>query len=174
MVLSLLGAQVPSLVTELRICKLWAKKKKTKNQREPLLTLSMQKSPRVGCEPSVFWALATRQSLWLHHHCSQVSRGHVVCPPPCGNRFTCVISLCSWFVFWVCPLSLTSSYLSDRSLLPQSWVSFGPHVISLWPWFCFQPVPPLSPSGPEPSLPLPSSAPASVTSRAVSLSALGR
>ena len=41
--------------------------KKPKNQREPLLTLSMQKSPRVGCEPSVFWALATRRSLWLHH-----------------------------------------------------------------------------------------------------------
>ena len=48
---------------------------KKKKQREPPLTLNMQKSPRVGCEPSVFWALATRRSLWLHHRCSQVLLG---------------------------------------------------------------------------------------------------
>ena len=35
--------------------------------------------------------------------------GRVVCPPPCGNPVTCVISLYSWLVFRVCPLSLTLS-----------------------------------------------------------------
>ena len=107
------------------------KTKTKKKQREPLLTLNMQKSPRVGCEPSVFWALATRRSLWLHHRCSQVSLGPCRLTPTWQESFHLHISLCSWFVFRVCPLSLTSSYLSDGSLLPRSRISFGPHVISL-------------------------------------------
>ena len=74
-VLLLLGAQIQSLVTKLRICKLWAKKTPQKTQREPLLTLNIQKFPSVGCESRVFWALATRRSLWLHHLCSQASLG---------------------------------------------------------------------------------------------------
>ena len=147
---------------------------KKKKQREPPLTLNMQKSPRVGCEPSVFWALATRRSLWLHHRCSQVLLGPCRLTPTWQESF----HLHHLPLLLVC-LSGLSSFPDIK--LSFRWVSSPPVADFIWAprdlsvtLVLMQPVAPLSPSRPEPSLPSPSSAPASVTSHTASLSALGR